>query len=281
MNQREQSAELSPLGKKTAYPVQYDPNLLFAIPRNKQRVELGLSDSALPFRGVDLWTSFELSWLNHKGKPQVGIARFVLPAESPNLIESKSFKLYLNSYNQTRLPSLTALISQLSTDLTNAAGAPVNVTLTLPERFAHEHIAELPGESLDTLDITIPDDGFSLDASQLRADPSISITETLCSHLLKSNCLITGQPDWASIMIAYTGPRIERETLLRYLISYRQHQEFHEQCIERIFCDILRHCRPKQLTVYARYTRRGGLDINPYRTNTTTPAPADLRTARQ
>lgn len=272
--------EFSPLGKKVDYQDHYDPSLLFPIARQQKRDEIGVDEAALPFAGVDLWTGFELSWLNSKGKPQVAIATFRIPADSPKLIESKSFKLYLNSYNQTRIASWEQVQAQLQLDLSNAAGAPVSVELLSPAHFAAEQIRELDGDSIDELDIEI--DSYEPCPQLLHADAANLVSETLSSQLLKSNCLVTGQPDWGSVQIRYTGPKIEREALLRYLIGFRQHNEFHEQCVERIFVDILRACQPQSLTVYARYTRRGGLDINPWRSNAADAAmPANVRTARQ
>jgi 7-cyano-7-deazaguanine reductase len=276
----EQAPEFSPLGKKVDYQDHYDPSLLFPIPRQGKRAEIGVDDAALPFHGVDLWTGYELSWLNARGKPQVAIAHFRIPADSPCLVESKSFKLYLNSFNQTRLDSSDALRSQLAMDLGRATGGRVEVELHFPRDFAACRLGELAGENIDGLDIEVDD--YSPDPSRLSADPTHIVAETLCSDLLKSNCLVTGQPDWGSVAIAYRGAAISREGLLRYLIGFRQHNEFHEQCVERIFVDILRQCQPQELTVYARYTRRGGLDINPWRSNAAqaTP-PASVRTARQ
>ena len=272
--------EFSPLGKKVDYQDQYDNSLLFPIARQQKRDEIGVAANALPFAGVDLWTGFELSWLNARGKPQVAIATFRIPASSPNLIESKSFKLYLNSYNQTRIASWEQVQAQLAMDLSNAAGGKVEVSLLSPADFGHEQISELSGESIDELDIAI--DSYAPCPQALQADAANVVSETLCSQLLKSNCLVTGQPDWGSVQISYTGPRIDREALLRYLIGFRQHNEFHEQCVERIFTDVLKACAPQRLTVYARYTRRGGLDINPWRTNDTAAVPpANTRTARQ
>ncbi len=272
--------EFSPLGKKVDYQDQYDNSLLFPIARQQKRDEIGVAANALPFAGVDLWTGFELSWLNARGKPQVAIATFRIPADSPNLIESKSFKLYLNSYNQTRIASWEQVQAQLAMDLSNAAGGKVEVSLLSPADFGREQISELSGESIDELDIDI--DSYAPCPQALHADAANVVSETLCSQLLKSNCLVTGQPDWGSVQISYTGPRIDREALLRYLIGFRQHNEFHEQCVERIFTDVLKACAPQRLTVYARYTRRGGLDINPWRTNDTAAVPpANTRTARQ
>jgi 7-cyano-7-deazaguanine reductase len=230
---------------------------------------------------MDIWNGYELSWLNQRGKPQVAIARFLIPADSPLLIESKSFKLYLNSFNQTRVASTDELIQMLQKDLSAAAGAGVQVSLTLPEQFSELQFGELPGMLLDRLDIDV--DQYEPAPSLLTANFDDAIVEErLVSHLLKSNCLVTGQPDWGSVQIHYVGPQIDQENLLRYLIGFRNHNEFHEQCVERIFMDIMRQCKPQKLSVYARYTRRGGLDINPWRTNfSTAQMPSNARHARQ
>lgn len=272
-------AHLSPLGKTVTYQAEYAPELLFPIPRISKREEIGITAS-LPFMGMDFWNAYELSWLNPRGKPQVALACFQIPADSPNIIESKSFKLYLNSFNQTRLSGQEELVARLTRDLSQAAGKPVRVELQLPEQFASQRIADLEGYCIDNLDIEV--ETYSPDPRLLccEADPT-PVEETLVSNLLKSNCLVTGQPDWASVQIRYFGPAIRRDALLKYLISYRNHNEFHEQCVERIFMDIQRQCQPLRLAVYARYTRRGGLDINPWRSNFSTPLPSNLRTARQ
>jgi 7-cyano-7-deazaguanine reductase len=274
------SPELSPLGKASAYRSDYAPELLFPIARQSKRDELGLHGT-LPFFGVDVWNAYELSWLNQRGKPQVAVARVTVPADSPNIIESKSFKLYLNSFNQTRLDGPDALKQLLQQDLAAAAGANVQVAITMQEDFGTLAMGELEGRLLDRLDIDV--DNYSPQPETLRADfDQLPVTETLVSHLLKSNCLVTGQPDWGSVQITYCGPQIDQESLLKYLIGFREHNEFHEQCVERIFTDILRQCQPQQLTVYARYTRRGGLDINPWRTNFSgAQRPSNLRNARQ
>jgi 7-cyano-7-deazaguanine reductase len=272
--------EQSPLGKNSAYRTDYAPELLFPIPRIGKRDELGLSGT-LPFFGVDLWNAYELSWLNMRGKPQVAVARITVPADSPNIIESKSFKLYLNSFNQTRLGGPEALRDLLQQDLSAATGGTVHVVLTMQEDFGTLQMGELDGVLLDRLDIEV--DSYSPQPSILKADfEQLPVEETLVSHLLKSNCLVTGQPDWGSVQISYAGPQIDQESLLKYLIGFREHNEFHEQCVERIFVDILRECQPSHLTVYARYTRRGGLDINPWRSNVTKGGrPSNLRNARQ
>ncbi len=273
------SAEHSPLGKTSAYQTQYAPDLLFPIPRQEKRNELLLTGS-LPFMGVDIWNAYELSWLNMRGKPQVAIATITAPADSPNIIESKSFKLYLNSFNQTRLANTDALLALMREDLSAGFGAPVHIALTQPDQFEKLKMGELDGLLLDRLDIEV--DNYSPSPALLSSvRDEAPVEETLVSHLLKSNCLVTGQPDWASVQIHYVGPQIDQEGLLRYLIGFREHNEFHEQCVERIFVDIQRQCAPQKLAVYARYTRRGGLDINPWRSNFSGPRPPNLRTARQ
>lgn len=272
-------AEQSPLGKTSAYIEHYDASLLFPIPRQSKREEIGIT-GRLPFFGADYWNAYELSWLNARGKPQVALARLLVPADTPRLIESKSLKLYLNSYNQTRMDSAAELQSRMARDLSAASGGNVGVTLCMPEAFEQEKLAELQGYCIDNLDIEV--EHYAPDAGLLRLDVAETpVTETLTSNLLKSNCLVTGQPDWGSVQIHYRGRPINREGLLRYLISFRQHNEFHEQCVERIFMDIQRQCRPDALSVYARYTRRGGLDINPFRTSFSQAAPENVRTARQ
>jgi 7-cyano-7-deazaguanine reductase len=273
----------SPLGKPASYLAQYEPSLLFPIARQGKRDELGLGPDSgtLPFFGVDIWNAYELSWLNLRGKPQVAIATITVPADSPNIIESKSFKLYLNSFNQTKLAGTDALLHLLQADLSAGFGAPVQVALTLPESFGSLKFGEFEGQLLDRLDIEVSD--YTPDPALLTTIPdSAPVEQTLVSHLLKSNCLVTGQPDWGSVQIHYYGAPIDEEGLLRYLIGFRTHNEFHEQCVERIFIDILRRCKPQKLSVYARYTRRGGLDINPWRSNFSVGSRAlNLRHARQ
>jgi 7-cyano-7-deazaguanine reductase len=264
------------LGKATEYSETYTPSLLQAVPRSMNRTELHLTDS-LPFNGTDRWNGYELSWLTPKGKPQIAIMRCEVPASSADLIESKSFKLYLNSFNQSQFESMDAVTAALVKDLSLCAKEKVKVELFAPSAFANLQIGQIDAECIDDLDITIDD--YQLDTSTL-AVTNEEVEETLCSDLLKSNCLITNQPDWGSVLIRYQGKKIDREGLLRYLISFRQHNEFHEQCVERIFCDIMAACQPQKLTVYARYTRRGGLDINPFRSNFEEIYP-EVRLARQ
>jgi len=266
-----------PLGKSVDYASRYDAGLLFPIARAPARAGLGLGTD-LPFDGVDVWNAYELSWLDARGKPQVALAEFRVPATSPNIIESKSFKLYLNSYNGERVASWQALQTRLAHDLGAAAAAPVGVELIAPAHFAGLSLHELEGESIDTLDVDIDDYGPP-NASHLHSGGA-AVEEVLVSDLLKSNCPVTGQPDWASVQLRYRGARIDRAGLLRYLVSYREHAGFHEQCVERIFIDVMQRCAPSTLEVYARYTRRGGLDINPWR-GTAGRAPPNPRGARQ
>ncbi|AFS36424.1 MULTISPECIES: NADPH-dependent 7-cyano-7-deazaguanine reductase QueF [Gammaproteobacteria] len=267
------------LGKQVDYEFEYNPGLLQGVPRSLSRDTLNLAGSGLPFDGIDTWTGYELSWLNLKGKPNVAILECHVPITSKNLIESKSFKLYLNSFNQTKFASAEDVRQVLQADLSACAGEPVEVKLILPEQFSSLQFQEFNGTLLDSLDVEI--DQYSPNTQYLTvAKNETGIQETLVSHLLKSNCLITSQPDWASIQIRYEGKAIEHEGLLKYLISFRQHNEFHEQCVERIYNDIMQHCQPDKLTVCARYTRRGGLDINPFRSNYEAPY-ANHRQARQ
>lgn len=268
----------SSLGQATAYPERYDPGLLFPIPRATQRAELGLGEH-LPFAGEDLWTAYELSWLDARGKPQVAIAEFRVPADSPCLIESKSWKLYLNSFAGERLGSPVELVERLRADLAAAAGARVGVALQLPQDWRLD-ARPLPGECIDAQELDIDCYGPPQPAF-LQADAGEIVEERLVSHLLKSNCPVTGQPDWASLQIAYAGPRIERAGLLRYLVSFRDHSDFHEHCVERIFVDLWARCAPTRLSVYARYTRRGGLDINPFRSSEAGATAPDAREPRQ
>jgi 7-cyano-7-deazaguanine reductase len=276
----------SQLGKASAYIDQYDASLLFPINRQPKRDEIGVTSTPI-FFGADLWTVYELSWLNSKGKPQVALAHITLPADSPNIIESKSFKLYLNSFNNTRLEGqdhgVQALHDLLAHDLSDAAGARVAVKIELfplnMERDKRPIIAAFEGVPLDRLDIECSH--YTPAPQLLTTLDEPPIEETVYSDLLKSNCLVTGQPDWGSVHISYYGAPIDHAGLLQYIVSFRNHNEFHEQCVERLFMDIWSRCQPTRLTVYARYTRRGGLDINPYRTSFPGVLPANVRHARQ
>ncbi|ATC95228.1 NADPH-dependent 7-cyano-7-deazaguanine reductase QueF [Pseudoalteromonas tunicata] len=282
MTDYENSPELKGtlLGQQTEYKDQYDASLLFPIARKLNRDELAIDEAALPFVGEDTWTGYELSWLNAKGKPQVAVAEFIFPCQSSHIIESKSFKLYLNSFNQTRFDTLEQVKQHLVEDLSKGCNAAVEVRIFGPEAFNCINNTPLPGLCIDDLDVEI--DCYSLDKQLLKlAANAVQVSETLHSHLLKSNCLITSQPDWASVVIRYSGPQICHESLLRYLISFRSHNEFHEQCVERIYCDIQELLGIKELEVYARYTRRGGLDINPYRSSHQQQTPFKLKINRQ
>lgn len=273
------SVEHSPLGKSSEYIATYSPELLFPIPRATKWVELGLSAETLPYRGVDYWNCFELSWLLPSGKPVVAIGEFAIPADSPNIIESKSFKLYLNSLNQSVFASEAELLSVLEKDLSAIAGKPVGVRVRQLDEAAREGLAVLPGTCIDDLDVSISN--YSAPQPDLLVcDAARIVEQSLHSHLLKSNCPVTGQPDWGSVLVEYRGPALEPASLLAYLISFRQHADFHEQCVERIFLDLQKCLQPEYLTVYARYVRRGGLDINPYRT-TLAEVPRNRRLVRQ
>ncbi len=267
------------LGQKTEYKHSYEPELLQAVPRSLNRDDLELGDE-LPFVGCDVWTLYELSWLNQNGLPQVAIGDVTLPATSPNLVESKSFKLYLNSFNQTKFSSWDEVTRTLIKDLSACAGGDVKVEIHPVQAYSQQPIIDMKGECIDNQDIIIDD--YEFDADYLQSSTlEENVSEALHSHLLKSNCLITNQPDWGSVEINYEGKKIDREKLLRYLISFRQHNEFHEQCVERIYTDIMKYCKPGSLTVYARYTRRGGLDINPFRSSHLAKPEHNLRLARQ
>lgn len=264
------------LGKVVGYADKYDPSLLQGVPRSLSREQIKLP-SPLPFEGVDIWNGYELSWLNTKGKPIIAILRCIVPITSPNLIESKSFKLYLNSFNQSQFDSAEIVSEHLQRDLSACAGQAVEVQIIGFKDFEAIRMGSLEGTLLDDLDISV--EASDIQPERLRTHDKYT-QERLVSHLLKSNCLITHQPDWGSVLIHYAGRQIDHESLLQYLISFRQHNEFHEQCVERIFHDIHTQCKPDKLTVYARYTRRGGLDINPFRSNFELPYP-DVRLARQ
>ena len=265
------------LGKETSYSDQYDATLLQPIARCKARQHSQNGD--LPFVGCDVWTAFEVSWLNNAGLPQVAIGEFSFPCTSDSIIESKSFKLYLNSIIQTSFDAKQAVVELLTKDLSAACGALVDVVLyELAEYAGFCAISEPQGTCLDQRPVII--DSYHPDSNLLVANVEHHVTETLYSHLLKTNCPVTDQPDWASVYITYSGPKVDADGLLKYIVSYRQHQDFHEQCVEQIFNDIMLRCNPSELSVYARYMRRGGLDINPFRSTSRATPPA-LRHVRQ
>lgn len=256
--------EEMPLGRETAYPDQYSPELLYEVPRATHRAALELGPE-LPFHGTDIWNAWELTWLDPQGLPACATAEIRVPADSPNIIESKSLKLYLNSFAMTHYASGDDVAETIEQDLAACAGADVDVVIRRPSTSDGSRIARLPGHCLDTLRVTC--DASAVDPDLLHADADDIVSEDLYSHLLRSLCPVTHQPDSGSVLISYKGPRINREGLLRYIVSYRQHEDFHESCVERMFIDILDRCAPEKLTVYARYQRRGGIDINPFRSN--------------
>ena len=275
-----------PLGQEVAYPTSYDPSLLFPIGRDQGRTQFApvMALSSLPFSGWDLWNAYEMSWLTPQGMPQVAILRLIVDCTSPNIIESKSLKLYLNSFNQTAFASTEQMLDTMHKDLSRAAGKPVSVELIPTRNFANLQIEESIGLDLDAQALTIDCYEPNADLLCLAAAPNghtPNVSESLFSRLLKSNCPVTSQPDWACVQIDYTGPKIDTAGLLKYIISFRMHNGFHEQCVETIFMDILSRCQPQALSVYARYTRRGGLDINPWRATPGMPAPSLHRSARQ
>ncbi|MCJ8320842.1 MAG: NADPH-dependent 7-cyano-7-deazaguanine reductase QueF [Colwellia sp.] len=269
------------LGKETTYTSKYNADLLQAVPRSLNRDDLELQSNNLPFKGEDVWYGYELSWLNTQGKPIVAVAEFRFPCASPNLVESKSFKLYLNSFNQSKFTSWQQVEEILVKDLSMTSGSPAQVRLFKVDKALPLEIADINANCIDDLDVVIKNyDYDNLLLKGLQNSNNEMIEENLVSHLLKSNCLITNQPDWASIFIKYKGAKINHQVLLEYIISFRQHNEFHEQCVERIFIDLSEYGSFEELTIFARYTRRGGLDINPFRSSTLHTAP-NLRTLRQ
>ncbi|OOF78450.1 NADPH-dependent 7-cyano-7-deazaguanine reductase QueF [Rodentibacter caecimuris] len=279
MNKQDKGLTSLKLGQKTEYVSEYDRTLLQSVPRALNRDDLGITQTQ-PFTiGADIWTAYEVSWLNEKGVPQVAIADIYLDQQSQNLIESKSFKLYLNSFNQSKFTDFKQVAQVMQQDLTECAQGEVKVRLNPLSFYQAQKIDHLQGDCIDGQDIDITNYEFNPDWLK-DCVSNERVEEYLVSHLLKSNCLITNQPDWGTLQIHYIGKKINRKKLLRYVVSFRQHNEFHEQCVERIFCDLMRYAKPEKLTVYARYTRRGGLDINPFRSNFET-LPENLRLARQ
>lgn len=269
----------SSLGKPVIYAGHYDPERLFPLPRSTQRSTLGICGDALPFHGVDVWNAYELSWLDPRGKPCNALATITVPASSPFLIESKSLKLYLNGFMQTRCDSALAVEVRIASDLSRAAGADVGVRLRTLTAAVGEDLSALAGECIDDLPVAIQT--YEEPDPAMLAFGDDVVDETLVSHLLKSNCPVTGQPDWATVQIRYRGRRLDRAALLQYLVAYREHAEFHEQCVERIWCDLNCTIKPERLDVHARYTRRGGLDINPFRSSDPAATPDNPRLPRQ
>lgn len=280
-----QQPDLSPPGKAVPFVDRCDPALLCPLPREPKRLEIGISGS-VPFLGADLWTAFELSWLNPRGKPVVALAHITVPCESTHIVESRSFKLYLNSFSGTRFDSADAVRDRIRKDISQAiwhgetVQSSVGVRLLLPDLFACEPVQELEGLNLDRLDVECTHESPTPELLTA-AFGEKPVDEVLVSHLLKSNCLLTGQPGWGSVQIRYSGPQIDQAGLLQYIVGFRRHHDFHEQCVERIYMDIMSRCKPARLMVYARYTRRGGLDINPWRSSHPQLPPPNVRTARQ
>ena len=270
--------ENTDLGKKVQYDDQYNPEKLVAIPRSLQREEMNIG-TQLPFFGFDIWNHYEVSWLNQKGKPIVALAEIIINCESPSIIESKSMKLYFNTFNNTQFKDINVVQQTIQNDLEEKILYPVEIRLhPLNELKKIALCNNFEGICIDELDVAC--DQYTVDTSLIKTGKEV-ISETLYSNLLKSNCLVTNQPDWASLQIKYTGKKIDQQNLLRYIVSFRNHNEFHEHCVERIFTDLLRAAQPEELTVYSRFTRRGGLDINPYRTTTSNIRLDNIRLARQ
>jgi len=272
-----QKMNKTPLGEPTDYPAEYSPQVLFAVPRTEARKALDLG-AELPFHGEDVWNAWELTWLELSGKPHVATAVITVPADSLNIVESKSLKLYLNSFAMSRYASKEEVAAIVATDLSDLTGSAVAVDITSASESSSDRIVDLPGDCIDDLDVQI--EASDIDADTLNTVGKESVDEELHSHLLRSNCPVTHQPDMGSVLVRYRGSAIDRESLLRYIVSFRQHHDFHEACVERMFLDIKARCSPEKLTVYARYNRRGGLDINPFRSDFETIAD-NLRLWRQ
>jgi 7-cyano-7-deazaguanine reductase len=266
-----------PLGKATSYPDRYSPEILCPIARADNRKRIGIA-AALPFAGVDIWNAWDLTWLDRQGQPRTATAEIRVPADSPRIVESKSMKLYLGSFAMSGYASPEALRDVMTEDLAKCTGVAVSVRIDTLDATQGRGLQRLPGTSLDHPGV--PCSVWEVDAGLLRADADTVAREDLYSDALRSLCPVTGQPDLASVLICYEGPKIDHASLLRYIVSYRRHQDFHENCVERMFADIVDRCGAHKLTVYARYQRRGGIDINPFRSNFES-APINLRLWRQ
>ncbi len=253
----------TPLGKSIAAVDHYTPSLLCPLPRDATREEIGLNPARLPFNGVDIWNLYEVSWLNEMGKPQVAVGQLVVPCESPYLVESKSLKLYLNSFNQSRFASRREVARTIEADLSAALATPLSIKLWPLATAQGNALGVMAGECLDDIELRVAQ--YHPNANLLALASSQPVQQQLYTDLFRSCCPVTGQPDWASVQISYSGPAIRKASLLHYLVSFRDHSGFHEQCVERIFVDIRARCQPQHLSVYARFLRRGGIDINPFR----------------
>ena len=261
------------------------PELPEGIARSRARALLRVADE-LPFRGEDVWTGYEFSWLNETGKPVVAGLRVRVPCTSPNLVESKSLKFYLNGFAELRFDSREDVVEALENDLTGVIGA--SPVLEVLELGRLEGVSRMPGESLDALQVVVTDYELNPELLTLAegaesgqgAPAAGRVAAAWHTNLFRSLCPNTGQPDWASLMVEYTGLPIDPRGLLRYLVSYRRHAAFQEDTVERIFVDIMERCRPDELTVHGRFLRRGGLDINPFRSTHADAAP-EMRLVRQ
>jgi len=267
-----------PLGQPTDYPDNYAPELLCPISRKESRDQLGLSGD-LPFSGTDIWNAWELTWLTENGPPAAATAEFHVPATSPNIVESKSLKLYLNSFAMSTFASAAEVAERLANDIGACAGSRIVVTILPIVTTESRIVSRLAGACIDSPDVACTQ--WQVDAGLLRTDPKHVVTEDLYTHLLRSLCPVTAQPDFGSVQLSYRGPEIDRASLLRYIVSYRQHNDFHEACVERIFLDLMAQCRPEKLSVHACYQRRGGIDINPFRSTDPNERPPSLRLWRQ
>jgi len=267
-----------PLGRDTSYPDKYAPTLLCPISRADSRVPLGLSGD-LPFGGVDIWNAWDLTWLDAGGLPAAATAEIYVPADSPNIVESKSMKLYLSSFAMSSFSSPAEVAETIARDLSVCAGRNIKVVVLPLASTEARCVSRLAGTCLDTMQVACSN--WEVDASLLQADRETTVSEDLHTHLLRGLCPVTSQPDIGSLQISYRGPRIDAASLLRYVVSYRQHNDFHEACVERMFVDLMARCAPVSLSIHARYQRRGGLDINPFRSNNETDRPFNLRLWRQ
>ena len=269
----------NPLGKKTRYPKKYNSGLLYPIPRLTVRSLLDLEKNLIMY-GVDHWHAYEIAWLDSSGKPKVAIGEFLFDANSKNIIESKSLKLYLNSLNEELYKDINEVVERITKDLSQVSCSEVKVVLFPPSEIEDAIFSNRRGTSIDSELIehlaSHPDEGV------LQTENDTIIDAELYSDLFRSNCPVTGQPDWASFDIKYTGPKIKPDSLLSYLCSFRHHDGYHEECAERIYRDITLQCRPTKLKIRLNFLRRGGIDINIYRsTNPITEDLVGIRTARQ
>ena len=267
-----------PLGRQAEYPDNYAPELLYSIPRADAREPLGLTGK-LPFDGADIWNAWELTWLGRNGQPAVATAQIIVPAASASIVESKSLKLYLNSFAMSRYSSAAEVADAIATDLGECVGSDV-IARVLPISDTEAlHVSRLAGVCLDSMDVACSD--WEVNPGLLRNAGDSVVTEDLHTHLLRSLCPVTAQPDIGSLQISYRGPKIDHASLLRYVVSYRQHNDFHEACVERMFLDLMSQCRLEKLSIHARYQRRGGIDINPFRSNDPNEKPWNPRLWRQ